>query len=1197
MLETVREGSRGLPIVRESSKSFILSEILSFEWRYHSRQAAFLAAAPLFFLLGFALSLGRFGADNIAVNSPYLVMQAFGLLSLLAIFVAAIFSSDAVLRDDEHRMAEIVHAMPVDRLPFFFGRFGGAFLASLAAVTFSGLGMVAGALMPWLPPERVAPMDARPYLAAFGLITLPNVFFVVALVFAVAVWTRKALATYAAAVVLYILYFVGSALTNSPLMAASRPGGGGGALASLLDPFGLTSLFDATRYWTAAEKNARLILFEGALPWNRVLWIAAAFAILALVYRRYDFRLDGARVRKRQRAEPPAETAPLPAAGPIGWPEVRPSGTSWLGAYRSCTRMELRMLLSRSTLFLFFLWLAWAVSEIYGGVLSGEYGSTSYPATGLIVRALSTPAAILGTILILFYGAELFWREQKYRVAAIVDSTPVSSSALIAAKWTALGALLGTFLLGGVAAGVAIQVSKGYFDFQPHLYLTFLYFTGVPLLLYAGASLLVHALSPGRYAGMVFFALFVILSRRASEIGLEHDLWHFAAAPPVSYSDLDGFGHTAAPFHAFMLHWTVLTLLMVTLAAALWRRVAAPWKERIRILARPGWTAGALAAAFLVTGGWIFYNTNIAHTYTTASEQADWRADYEKTYKSIENLPRPRIVRLDGNVDLDPAAQRYRVTGRYTLVNDTGRPIPSLYVAVRREARSVTFAVPAARWALKNDRFGMSRFDFTPPLAPGARTEIRFDLSFDESGFGTDQAGEEVVENGTFLMNPRCFPALGYRGGYELSDRRERKKRGLSGSGAAELAEDGAHGTAEESVDDWIDLRLTVSTAGDQIALAPGHLEASGRRGGRRWFRYRTEAPILNRFAVSSGRYAVARRQHGPVEIEIYYNPSHGVNVPRMLDTAAASLDVLQSHFGAYPHRELRIVEIRSAWPMAGFALPGTVYIREDRGFFTDARDGRRPDLIGRRIAHEVAHQWFGHRVHSGNVEGASMLIESLAKYSELLVLERLRGPGHVRQLLEIELDRYLSGRAGASYAEVPLYKVDNEAYLYYNKGAVVLLAIRDLIGQDAMDRAIRALIQEQRPTSLSLVRHLEAVADPRQAALIREWTQEIVLYDLRIESAQASRRSDGRYDVTVRIAAGKVRTDGRGKEKPLPLAEEIEVAVTDAGGQVIDSRKRRLRSGMNEIRLVTGAAPSAVTVDPGVTRIDRNPLDNVRSF
>ena len=249
----------------------------------------------------------------------------------------------------------------------------------------------------------------------------------------------------------------------------------------------------------------------------------------------------------------------------------------------------------------------------------------------------------------------------------------------------------------------------------------------------------------------------------------------------------------------------------------------------------------------------------------------------------------------------------------------------------------------------------------------------------------------------------------------------------------------------------------------------------------------------------------MAERRQGAVGIELYYHPDHAANVEHMLDTAAAALDVMQSRFGPYPHHQLRIVEIPSYWPMAGYALPETVYIREDRGFLTDARDPDRPDLVARRVAHEVAHQWFGHRVHAANVEGASMIVESLAKYSELLIVERMRGREQVRQLLEIELDRYLSGRAGETYAEVPLYKVDDQPYLFYNKAAVVLFAIRDLLGEEAMDRAIRALMREPRPTSADLVRHLRAVADAGQGALIDQWTREIVLYDLRVDAVRAT--------------------------------------------------------------------------------------------
>jgi hypothetical protein len=1170
----------------------MLREIVRFEARYHSRQVAFLAASLLFFLLGFALGGTRFGPDNVAVSSPYLVMEGFGLMSLLALIAAGIYAANAVLRDDDSRMSEIVHTTPVGKLDYLLGRFGGAFLATLSTVALSGLGMAAGALMPWIPPERAAGMDARPYLAAFGVITLPNVLFVTALLFAVAVLTRNAVATYAAAIVLYILYFVSAALTNSPLMAGSRPGGGGGALPSLLDPFALTGFFAVTRTWTAAEKNTRFIPLDGALLWNRLIWIAAALGILAIVYRKFSFRTRRASVPARDRGADPRGEPPR-ASRP--WTAIRSAGTSQLAMYRSCTKLELRALFTKSTLLLLLLWLGWALSEIYGGVLTGEYDSTSYPATGLIVAALRTPATILGTILIVYFGAELFWREQRFRMTSLVDSTPVSGSVMIAAKWTALAALLGALLLGGALAGVAVQVAKGYFVFQPLLYLSFFYFAGVPLLLYAAAALFIHALSPGKYAGMIFFVLFLIVVRRAAAIGLEHDLWHFAAAPPVLYSELNGFGRSAVPFHWFMLHWTVLALLLASTAAALWRRVAAPCTERLRLLARPAAKARVLLALFAVTGGWIFYNTNVAGSYVTTDGMLDWRADYEKTYKRIETLPRPRILAVDGTVDLFPAERRYRVTGRYVLVNETARPIASVYVATRREARSTAVSIPPARQAAQDDRFGMRRFDFQPPLAPGARAELRFALAVEADGFagGEDDA---VVENGTFLMNLRGFPTLGYCGSYELSDLRERQKRGLRGASTAALQEDGAQNVVDASVDDRVDLRLTVSTAGDQIALAPGRLERSWQRGGRRFFRYRTDAPILNRFAIASGRYAVAQRQHGPVGIELYYHPSHAANVEHMLDTAAASLDVMQGSFEPYPHRQLRIVEASSAWPWGGYALPGTIYVREDRGFLTDARDEDRPDLVARRVAHEVAHQWFGHRVQAADVEGASVIVESLTKYSELLIVERMRGREQVRKMLEIELDRYLSGRAGDTYAEVPLYKADDQPYLFYDKAAVVLFAIRDLLGQETMDRAIRAMMRERRPTSVDLVRHLEAVADAGQRALIDQWMKEIVLYDLRVDAAEAHRRADGRYDVIVRINAGKSRVDNRGHEQAIALDEPVEIAIAGET-KVLDSRKHALRRGMNEIALVVDARPSSVTVDPWITRIDRNPVDNGKRF
>ncbi|HKR66376.1 MAG TPA: M1 family aminopeptidase [Thermoanaerobaculia bacterium] len=1123
----------------------MLSEIIRFEWRHHSRQPAFLAAAALFFLLGFALAATAFGPDNVAVNSSFLVTESFGFLSLFSLFAVAIFAANAVLRDDDHRMREIVDATPVPRARFLAARFAGAFLATLTVTTCSALGNLAGSFAPWLDPKRVAAFDLRPYLAAFGTITIPNVLFATALLFAVAILTRNSIATYAASVVAYVLYLVCSALTNSPLMAASKAGGGGGTIFALLDPFGLTAFFDVTRNWTAAAKNAWFVPLTGTLLANRLICIGGAIVLWALIQKR---RPAAPRVRK-----------PKPQR------DVRHWGAAPQSAYLSATGMELRALVTKTGLLLFVAWVALAATQIYSDVLDGEYGSTLYPATSLVTGALQQPLWLVSMIVIIYFGAEIFWREQQFRVASLVDSTPVSGGVMIAAKATAMAALVSALTLGAIATGVAVQLSRGWFAFQPLVYLSLFYFIGLPVLLYGVASLLIHALSPGKYAGMIFFLVFIMFTRRASVLGLAHPLWHYGVVPPVRYTEMNGFGAYAAPFHRFLLHWSAYAVLFAVLAAMLWRRVGMPLRERVRVLRWNG-AVVALLVVIVASGAWIFAKTDRDDTLA-------FKADYEKKYKRFESLPRPRVKAIDVNVDFDPAARAYRVAARYALENETARPIDTLLLTMRREARVASVSLSGARVAENDPRFATWRFTFQPPLAPHARTELRFD-------FSSKDDDDIVVDTGSLLMSDLRFPTVGYRKSYEIYDPAERKKRGLPETSAPVDAGDvGIDADAAE----WIDFTATVTTSRDQIAIAPGTLEASGTRGDRRWFRYRAEQPILNRFGFVSGRYQVAKRQHGPVSIEVYYDARHATNVARMLDSAEAALDVMSASFGAYPQRELRIVEVPSYAPFAGFALPQTILLREDRAFLTDARDANRPDLIARRVAHEVAHQWFGYRFIGANAPGGLVVTESLPKLGELLTVERLHDREHVRRFLDIERERYLSGRTREEHGEVPLVRVEQQPYLYYSKGGVVLWAIRDLIGADAMNAAIRNAMQTSRPSGTDLARELRKSG----GALVDQWMSDIVLYDLRLDSAVGRARNDGKWDVTLRVNAGKLRADSRGNETRIPFAESIEISVDDA------SQKFALHDGVNELTMIVERPPVFATIDPWVTRLDRNPSDD----
>ena len=139
---------------------------------------------------------------------------------------------------------------------------------------------------------RGAPFHAAPYLWAFLVFALPSMAFVAALLFAIAALTRSTLATYIGGVVVYVLYFAAAVLAGSPLLASSGPVSAREmAVAALADPFGLSALFEQTHYWTAAERDVRPLALSGSLLANRLLWSAAALALMAVAHRVFAFRV------------------------------------------------------------------------------------------------------------------------------------------------------------------------------------------------------------------------------------------------------------------------------------------------------------------------------------------------------------------------------------------------------------------------------------------------------------------------------------------------------------------------------------------------------------------------------------------------------------------------------------------------------------------------------------------------------------------------------------------------------------------------------------------------------------------------------------------------------------------------------------------------------------------------------------------
>jgi aminopeptidase N len=322
----------------------------------------------------------------------------------------------------------------------------------------------------------------------------------------------------------------------------------------------------------------------------------------------------------------------------------------------------------------------------------------------------------------------------------------------------------------------------------------------------------------------------------------------------------------------------------------------------------------------------------------------------------------------------------------------------------------------------------------------------------------------DVEYNGSFVNGLVLLPVIGYQTRGEITSDRERKKFGLPPSERMRDRDDPA-GLLENdfgSHADFVTFEATVGTEADQIAIAPGYLRREWTEGGRRHFRYAMDAPIVNFYAFQSGRYAVAKDRWNDVAIEIYYHPGHEYNLDRMIAATKAGLDYFTASFGPYQHKQFRIIEFPRYRTFAQ-SLPNTIPYSEGIGFIARVRENDREDIDYPYYvtAHELAHQWWGHQVAAAHVQGDTMIVETLAQYSALMVMKRKYGAEKMQRFLQYELDRYLIGRSGEQKKELPLARVENQPYIHYRKGSLVMYALQDYIGEENLNRAIREFRDE----------------------------------------------------------------------------------------------------------------------------------------
>jgi aminopeptidase N len=214
-----------------------------------------------------------------------------------------------------------------------------------------------------------------------------------------------------------------------------------------------------------------------------------------------------------------------------------------------------------------------------------------------------------------------------------------------------------------------------------------------------------------------------------------------------------------------------------------------------------------------------------------------------------------------------------------------------------------------------------------------------------------------------------------------------------------------------------------------------------------------------------------------------------------------------------------------------------------------------------------------------------------------------------MRKFMSYEMDNYLRSRGRELIKEKPLMRVEaNQGYIHYRKGSVVMYYLRQMIGEEAVNRALREVLGEYTlnpppyPTSYALVNALRKQTPPDLQYLLKDLFEDITLFSNRGLEATAKKRADGKYDVTVQVDAHKFKADDKGNETEVPVDDWIDVGALAAPakgkkyGLVLARQRVHMHSGKASYTFVTDTVPDKAGIDPLLLLIDRVPDDNLHA-
>ena len=1054
------------------------------------------------------------GGTKAWITSEFAIAQIITILvPMFYSFFIVVGAGMTVIRDQELKVGEILHATRLKPREYIWGKFGGvltAFLMVLLAHLLFTILIYHVMPRPALDEVR-GPFELLNYLRPALFFSIPAILFYAGIAFLIGERTRKPILVFffPVVVILVCAFF----LWNwSPTWLDYR----WNRLLMLIDPAGFRWLNET---WLTVDRgvdfyNSSRIEFDGAFTLSRL-----GFALLGLggvwVSQRgfsRSLRSSG-RVKPKAAQDAPATTLAgqlgLRVNEPLAKLNMQVSLPGLLTGIRSVARAEMKELRSQPGLYLF---VPLILLQTIGSslVALGAFGTPLLLTSGsLAVRTMNT-LTLLNCLLLLFYTVESLQRERSTSLHNIYYATPVKTSSILFGKalansFVGMVVVLTTFLACAIAMVVQAFRSTAQVPFE----LTpFILAWGVLLLptflVWTSLVTMIQALTRNRYTTYAISLAALIATGYYQFTGQMNWVGNWDLWGVVTWSDMGIFELNRVPLILNRLLVLGLSVFFTAVSVRFFGRQDFDAARTVHRLHPRSLLKGALrlmpyAALPLVLA--VVLKDQVSEGFQGEVAEKEAKDYWRKNLATYKDFPLPAIKAVDIAVELEPEDRWFQAQGSYRVINQRDHPVLQIPVTAGRWEN--------IKWSLNGsdyepeDRAGLFIFRPEAPLEPGESLSIGFShegtypKGITSNGGGVSQF---ILPAGVVLnsFGPIFVPSLGYSEGIGVDEDNQYEPREYPENYYEEILEP-VFGSASPFT-----TRIQITIPEQYTANSVGTISSEKVVGGRRTVVWESDYPVKI-FNIVAARYAV-KKGDGTA---IYYHPDHDYNLEEMSEALDAARKYYSEWFYPFPWNELRLNEFPNLATYAqGFAT--NITFSEGIGFLT--RSEPKTNVAFLVTAHEAAHQWWGNLLTPGRGPGGNILSEGMSHFSTILLMEQGKGLRDRIEFCKRIEERYGDSRQVDS--ERPMVKIDGsrpgDTTVTYDKGGWVFWMLLNQMGREPtlngmQEFMTRHLNGPDYPLLQDFVATMREFAGDQEAfdSFVEQWFLKVVIPEYRFSNSQ----------------------------------------------------------------------------------------------